>query len=136
MEYARIPRRLAGYLIDLGFCLVVMLPVFIWFIRGLFSEQSGVFLLGWAQFVLLGWMLLRLIYLSIGWSGARGTLACRLLSLSVSTQGNQNLSIPKGFLRSASYLFILIGWVPLIFTGGRLCLPDLISGSRVYRLTP
>jgi uncharacterized RDD family membrane protein YckC len=135
MVHARVPRRFAGFLIDLGFCVIVMLPICIWFTRGLFSEQSGIFLLGWSRIVLLGWMLLRLVYLGIGWSNGRSTLGCRLLSLGLGTPATHELSLPRSFLRSFSYLLIPIGWIPLVFTHGRLNLYDLVSGSRVYRTT-
>jgi len=119
------------YVIDLLITWLLMMPVFIWYCSGLFGEQSGVFLLGWSRYVFFGWLLLRWLYLGIGWSLPKGTPGSRITKLSVRTNSGGRLPLSRSLIRSAGYLLLVIGWIPALFTKRRQTLHDLIAGSLV-----
>jgi uncharacterized RDD family membrane protein YckC len=131
MQNVGIMRRLIGYLFDFAVCITLMVPVLIWFVRGLFGDQSGSFLLGWSLVVMLLWLMLRIIYLSIGWFLPGGTAGCRVLHMSITGRSGIQWSFPRSLLRSLSYVLIPIGWLPLLWSENNTTLFDLVSGSQV-----
>ncbi len=133
--YASFLRRMGAYLIDLLVSLLFMLPLFIWYGRGLFSDQSGLYLLGYSLYLVLGIFVIRLLYLVIGWSTLRGTLGCRAMRIIVLTTAGTRLSVGRSCIR---YLALLVsaalfgmGWITILLTPRRQAIHDYLASTIV-----
>ncbi len=127
---ASLKRRFASYIIDLLILFTAWLPVFIWFVRGLFSDQSGIFLLGYSTLIVYGFTLFRFLYLSLLWR-FDGTVAERLVHIRVTGRDGRGLSLPRCLLRALTLPLdtLTLGLVFLIPPHSGL--HDRISGSEV-----
>lgn len=127
--YASLRRRFAAYLIDSILTSLLMTPLVLWYLKGLFSEASGIYLLAYSGPVLFLLMLIRLTYLTVLWSKRFGTIGCHLLSISVYTLQGNKLSYARAFLRYLMLFFstclLGLGWIPILFTEKRQALCDL-----------
>jgi uncharacterized RDD family membrane protein YckC len=133
--YASFLRRMGAYLIDLLFCVLLLLPLFIWYGRGLFSDKSGLYLLGYSLYLVLGIFLIRLLYLVIGWSTAKGTIGCRAMRIMVVTTDSSRLSVGRSCIR---YLALLVsaalfgmGWITILLTPRRQAIHDYLASTIV-----
>ncbi|MGM0432801.1 MAG: RDD family protein [Spirochaetota bacterium] len=138
-QYAGFFTRTLAFWIDFVFCVLLMTPVWWWFIVGLTGEHSGVFLLGWSKIVLAGWLLLRWLYLSVGWSTRLGTLGGRLVSIEVAASSGTRLSFLRSLLRCFALLLSWsvfgLGWLPMLFSHRHRALHDWIAGTDVVGLS-
>lgn len=127
--YASLARRFAAYVIDHLLTALLMTPLFLWYLKGLFSEASGIYLLAYSGPVLFLLMLIRSLYLSVLWSTRFGTIGCHLLSISVCTLQGNKLSYARALLRHLILFFstclLGLGWISILFTEKRQALCDL-----------
>ena len=127
--YASLTRRFAAYVIDHLLTALLMAPLVLWYLKGLFSEASGIYLLAYSGPVLFLLMLIRSLYLTVFWSTRFGTIGCHLLSISVCTLQGNKLSYPRAILRYlilfCSTCLLGLGWISILFTEKRQALCDL-----------
>lgn len=139
MEYeytsASLLRRMAAYLVDHLVTTILMLPLIIWYARGLFSDQSGLYLLGYSLYMVLGMFVIRFLYLAIGWHLQRGTIGCRLVRIRVTTVEGDRLTIGRSCVR---YLGLLVstalfglGWITILLTPKRQAIHDYLASTIV-----
>ncbi len=135
--YASLGRRFAAYLIDSILTALLMTPLVLWYLKGLFSEASGIYLLAYSGPVLFLLILIRLLYLSVLWATKFGTVGCHLLSIHVCTLHGEKLSYGRALLRYlvlfCSTCLLGLGWISILFTQKRQALCDL--GARTVVLT-
>jgi uncharacterized RDD family membrane protein YckC len=135
IEYASALRRLVAYTIDLIVSSLLTTPLFIWYGKGLFSDQSGLYLLGYSTYLLMGVLLMRLLYLGIGWHYQSKTIGCLLMRIRVVTMKEERISFRRAFIRYigllVSILFFGIGCLPIFFTTHHQCLHDLLAKTIV-----
>nr|WP_319474602.1 RDD family protein [uncultured Sphaerochaeta sp.] len=128
-HYASLSRRFAAYLIDHLLTALLMSPLILWYLKGLFSEASGIYLLAYSGPVLFLLILIRLIYLSVLWTTRFGTIGCHLLSICVCTSQGNKPSYAKTLLRYlvlfCSTCLLGLGWISILFTEKRQALCDL-----------
>ena len=133
--HASVIRRIVAYTIDVIISGFLMTPLLIWFTRGLFSDQSGIYLLGYAQFFLLGILLIRMVYLIIGWISKKGTIGCRVTHIKVTRVQETHLTITTSLLRYIGLLLcellLGLGCITIFFTLHHQCLHDLIAKTIV-----
>ena len=135
ISYASCFRRFGAYLLDHVATTILMLPLLIWYGRGLFSEQSGIYLLGYGIHLILGVCSIRALYLIIGWSTKGGTIGCRLLQIQILS--NNGARVTPG--RSATrYLALLVstalfglGWITIPLTRRRQSVHDFLAATIV-----
>ncbi len=92
-------RRFSAYLLDLTFLIVLFTPLIGRCTIGLFSEESGIYLLGYAPLLVYLFIIVRFLYLSVLWRFG-GTPAERILKIRVVKEDGQRLSLPLCILRA------------------------------------
>lgn len=136
-QYASPLRRLAAYLIDILVSMILKLPLLIWYGKGLFSDESGIYLLGYGSYLFGAMLMIRMGYLVIGWSTRFGTIGCRACGIRIGDIGGSRLSFARSFARYwalvLSSLTLGAGCLPLWFTKRRQTLYDLLAASVVVR---
>ncbi len=98
-ERASALRRFISYILDILIGAAAFTPVFIWYLRGLFSERSGVYLLGYGPLLVYFCILCRFLYLTILWKTG-GTAAERLVGIRVIHRNGEPLSLVRCALRA------------------------------------
>jgi uncharacterized RDD family membrane protein YckC len=133
--YARFSKRLLAYVIDMIVSLILMLPLLLWYARGLFSDQSGTYLLGYGIFLFGGICSIRMLYLVVGWSILQGTVGCFITRIRVVTVQGKPVTF---WVALARYLGLLVstmlfglGWIPIFLTSKHQGIHDLIASTVV-----
>ena len=134
MKTAGCIRRILAFLIDSLITLMMMLPFWIWYFRGLFSDESGNYLLGYSILIPICFVLIQWLYCALSWRISGCTLGMRLVSIKlVSLKDGKNLSFLWGSIRYLGMIltagFYGIGFLICLFTPERLSLQDLIARS-------
>ena len=127
---ATLRRRFASYIIDLMVLMTACFPVFVWFVRGLFSERSGIFLLGYSVVVFYGFILMRFLYLCLLWRFG-GTVGERLLNLRITGRDGNRLSFLRCIVRALSLPLDTITLALVFLIRPHSGLHDRISCSEV-----
>lgn len=116
-------------------CMIIMLPLIIWYGRGLFSDQSGTYLLGYSTYFLFGLMAIRATYLIIGWSTRTGTLGCLAMQIKVTTLLGERISAGRAGIRYLALLvstaLFALGWITILLTPKRQAVHDYLAGTIV-----
>ena len=133
-------RRLIAYLTDHVITTALMLPILIWYMQGLFSEASGIYLLGYSAPVLIIWMVVRTLYLSILFSMTSATVGCYLAGIRVRTPAGDRLPYGRSLLRCIG-LFVCTctlgaAYISAWWTEKHQGVQDLISSSVVVLKNP
>lgn len=126
--YASLVRRFAAYVIDHAITALLMTPLALWYLKGLFSEASGIYLLAYSGPILFLLMLIRSLYLTVLWSTRFGTVGCHLLSIRVCTLHGDKPSYPRALLRHLILFFSTCCWasmISILFTEKRQALCDI-----------
>jgi uncharacterized RDD family membrane protein YckC len=128
-------RRLVAYLIDQVITTTLMLPILIWYTRGLFSEASGIYLLAYSAPVLIIWLLIRTLYLSILFSTTCATLGCFIMGIRIRSVEGKRLGYGRSLLRCIGLLICTgtlgLAYLTAFFTERHQGLQDVISRSVV-----
>src|SRR6056297_2994004 len=130
-SYAGIFRRITAYIIDVLAVTLILTPLWVWFLIGLFGPQSGAYLLGYAMFLPLIWTGARCFYLVLFWYHRGATPGMQLLGLSVAGIEEGELLMKTAILRYVAFLVSTllwgIGFLPALFTARRQTVPDLVA---------
>jgi uncharacterized RDD family membrane protein YckC len=134
MKTAGCIRRVLAFLIDSLITLMVMIPFWIWYFIGLFSDESGNYLLGYSILIPICFALIQWLYFALSWRFSGWTLGMRLVSIKlVSLKDGKNLSFLWGTLRYLGMIlsagFYGIGFLMCLFSPKRLSLQDLMAQS-------
>ncbi len=130
-------RRLVSYIIDSMITAVFLIPFWVWFVRGLFSSQSGNYLLGYSMIIPFLWGFVQLLYMTILWSTIGATAGMALLHCRVLTGTDQRrVSFFRALLRYLGMilntLLFGLGFIPCLFGRERRALQDRISSTRIF----
>ena len=127
-------RRFGAFLVDQMLIIMIMLPGFFWYARGLFSDQSGIYLLGYGPWWFVTWFLVSLLYHIIGWITRGGTVGCRAFGIAVRTTTGKQISWIRALVRLLiCYISFGIGWIPYWFTEPHQNVHDLAARTIVIR---
>lgn len=127
---ASLRRRFASYCIDLLILITACSPVFVWFVRGLFSDRSGIYLLGYSVIIVYGFILLRFFYLCLLWRFG-GTVGERLLHLRITDRDGTHLPFLRCALRALCLPLDILSLGLVFLVQPHSGLHDRISGSVV-----
>ena len=128
-------RRFGAYCIDIGVTVVLQLPLWIWYARGLGGPESGLFLLGYTVLLPIIWVLARVIYLIACWSVWNQTLGMRIFSISLVPSPGKRLTVWRSAVRYfgmvlCTYTFG-IGYLMMFSIPSRQGLHDRLSSTVV-----
>lgn len=128
-------RRLVAYLIDLLISLLLLTPFWVWYLTGLFSEDSGIYLLGYGLLIPVLWLLVRFLLACILPLLIRGSVGFRIMGLELRDRHGRSARFVTYVLHllflPVEYLSLGIGALLCLFrTDGRM-LHDLLSGTSV-----
>lgn len=134
--YAGIFRRILSYLIDTLVILFLLSPFWIWFFTGLFSEQSGNYLLGYALLIPIMVFIVQWCYYTIGWITPKGTIGCRVMRIRIVDELERTpLGYAAAALRCAGMtgelLLAGVGMLFVLFDPNKKSLHDMIAQSVV-----
>ncbi len=135
MEYATFSKRLLSYLIDCLCTSLLSTPLLVWYIKGLFGEESGLYLLGYSTWLVFGLLLIRMVFLIGFWVTQGGPPGYRLLHLRlISSEGKSvtfGVAVLRYFWLLLSTIFFCFGWIPLLFTKKKQAFCDLMATTVV-----
>jgi uncharacterized RDD family membrane protein YckC len=133
--YASFLRRTLSYLIDMLVCVLLLIPFWIWFFRGLFSPESGSYLIGYALLIPPVWLLLQGIYFTTLWHLKEASIGCMVMHLRVVRSDTSTLSIISALLRyigmTGEALILGAGMAAMFFNPRRQSLHDTLSDTIV-----
>ncbi len=132
-EPASLIRRFLSYCIDILIQVLLFTPVWIWYLQGLFSDRSGIFLLGYSTLVVYGFAIFRFIYLSALWR-LGGTAGERLLHITVIRNDGLKLSGARCLVRALTIPLNVLSLALVYIPSPHRGLQDRISGSDVARI--
>jgi len=128
-------RRFGAYCIDIGITALVQLPLWIWYARGLFGPEIGLFLLGYTVLLPIIWVLVRAIYLIICWSVWNQTIGMRLFSIIIVPSPGKRLTVWRSMIRYLSMVLCTytlgIGYLMMFSHPSRQGLHDRLSSTIV-----
>lgn len=140
MERAGALRRIIAYLIDTMVTLLLLIPFWGWYLTGLFSPESGIYLLGYGPLIPIVYGLVQWLYFSLCWSIFARTLGMAAAAVII---GMGDTDGKPGFWRSTlRYLGMMVtmltfglGFIPVLFSEGRLSLQDILSKTVINMKT-
>lgn len=128
-------RRLASYLIDLSISLILLTPFWFWYLTGLFSQESGVYLLGYGMLIPLLWILVRFLLSCILPLLIKGSAGYRIMGLSLLDRHGRPARfgghLAHWVLLPVEYLSLGIGTLLCLFRADGRMLHDCLSGTTV-----
>ena len=132
---ARGGTRFKAYCIDLAVTVLIQLPLWIWYARGLAGPESGLFLLGYSVLLPAVWVLVRALYHLIFWNWRRQTLGMRMIGLELAPSPGKKLTIWKCLLRYLGMILCTytagIGYLMIFWDDSHRGLHDRISSTIV-----
>ena len=134
-RYAVFFRRVAAYVLDVTFVLLLLMPVWLWFLHGLTGPKSGVYLLGVSMFLPFMWTGARFFYLVLFWLHRGETLGMRIMGIRVRRADGGPLHGAGAVLRYVGIVLstatLGIGFLAALFEYRGRALQDVIGGTVV-----
>jgi len=153
-RYAGFWVRLVAFIIDLVITGVILTPLWVWYFIGLTGTESGLYLLGYAPYVVLPvCLLVPLVYFAGFWTWRGQTPGKMAMRIRILRTNDNPLGLGRAVLRYLGYLtcfgiiwlvfmdflgairFIgligLIGFIIIAFQKQKRGLPDIIAGTCV-----
>ncbi len=133
--YAGAKKRFGAYCIDLAVTILLQVPLWVWYVRGLSGPESGLFLLGYTVLLPAVWVLMRALYHVISWSWRHKTLGMHMLWIEVAPLAGRRLTVWRCLLRYLGMILCTytagIGYLMMFWNDSRQGLHDWISSTII-----
>jgi len=134
MKRAGCIRRFIAYVLDSLITLLALTPFWIWFFSGLFSEKSGIYLLGYSALIPLLWGLFQFFYFSLCWSINGQTVGMKALSIRLlSSSDDGRIPFLRSTVRCLGMLITLatfgLGFLLCLVTRDKRTVQDYAAGT-------